>query len=83
MFRKQKYYIFTTYYEHEVYVVYPDGDWRRLSTRDEWRPYSTEYQSSFTRRELQELKRSIRFDKDMDYVYPIYGFRNWFYNKTH
>ena len=82
MFRKQQYHIMSYYYEHEVLVQYLNGEYRFISTRD-WESNTTEYRDTFTKKEVKEIKKNICFDKTTDYLYPLYGFRNWLYNKTH
>lgn len=70
------------YYEHEVLVQYPNGEYRFISTRD-WELNTTEYLDTFTKREVKEIKKNICFNNTTDYLYPLYGFRNWLYKKRH
>ena len=81
MFRKQQYHIMSYYYEHEVLVQYPNGDYRFISSRDEWESNTTKYRDTFTNKEVKAIKKIIRFDRGTDYLYPLHGFRNWLYKK--
>lgn len=77
--RKQKYHIMSYYYEHEVLVQYPNGEYRFISTRD-WET-TTKYKDTFTKKETRAIKKLICFNKSTDYLYPLYGIRNWLYKK--
>lgn len=82
MFRKQQYHIMSYYYEHEVLVQYPNGEYRFISTRD-WESNTSEYRDTFTKKEARWIKKHICFNKTTDYLYPLYGIRNWLYKKRH
>jgi len=79
--KRQEYHIMSYYYEHEVLVQYPNGDYRFISSRDEWESNTTKYRDTFTKKEVKAIKKIIRFDRSTDYLYPLHGFRNWLYKK--